>query len=94
MRIGGSVVKPYNNPEQWHQLVSQLGYRAVIAPVDYSASKEEKQAYLKCVQQNDLIIGEVGVWKNIIAKNDEERKVAMEYCKNQLNLAEELGAIC
>lgn len=94
MRIGGAVERLYRNPEEWIQLVKELKYRAVLAPVDYRASKEEKQAYLRCVKEHDLVIGEVGVWKNVIAEDDQERKTAVEYCKNQLALADELSANC
>ncbi|WBY64128.1 MAG: AP-endonuc-2 domain-containing protein [Thermocaproicibacter melissae] len=94
MRIGGAIEKPYSNPEEWYQFVKELGYRAVLAPIDYRASKEEKQAYLKCAKEHDLVIGEVGVWKNVLALDDAERKAAMEYAKNQLALADELGANC
>lgn len=94
MRIGGAIERPYKNPEEWYQLVRELGYRAVLAPVEYGTSKEEKQAYLKCAQEHDLVIGEVGVWKNVISIDSKERKVALEYCKNQLELADELGANC
>jgi sugar phosphate isomerase/epimerase len=94
MRIGGGIEKPYHNPEEWYKLVKELGYRAVLAPIDYKAGKEERQAYLQCAREHDLVIGEVGVWKNVLAINDEERKAAMEYSINQLELAEELGANC
>lgn len=72
MRIGGGIEKQYNNPEEWYQLVKELGYRAVLAPVDYRASTEVKQAYLECVREHDLVIGEVGVWRNPIALDDTE----------------------
>ena len=94
MRIGGAIERAYNSPEEWYQLVKELGYRAVLAPVDYQASKEEKQAYIQCAKENDIVIGEVGVWRNIISIDDKERKAAVEYCKNQLALAEELSANC
>jgi len=94
MRIGGAVEVPYQSPEEWLKFVKELGYRAVLAPVDYRASKEDKAAYLQCAKKNDLVIGEVGVWKNIISINDAERKSALEYAKNQLALADELGANC
>ncbi|MBP7174895.1 MAG: sugar phosphate isomerase/epimerase [Thermoclostridium sp.] len=94
MRIGGAIEKPYKNPEEWYQLIRELGYRAVLAPIDYRASREEKQAYLKCARDNNMVIGEVGAWKNPVSINEEERKPAMEYCKNQLELAEELSANC
>ncbi len=94
MRIGGGIEKQYNNPEEWYQLVKELGYRAVLAPVDHRASTEVKQAYLECVREHDLVIGEVGVWRNSIALDDTERKTALDYCKNQLAFADELGANC
>jgi len=94
MRIGGGIEKPYSNPEEWYKLVSELGYRAVLAPIDYRASREEKQAYLKCARDHDLIIGEGGAWVNAIATDENERKAAMTYIKNQLSLADELGANC
>ncbi len=94
MRIGGGIEKPYKNPEEWYPFIKELGYRAVLAPIDYLAHEDEKQAYLKCVREHDLVIGEVGVWRNIIALDDKERKIAVEYCTNQLALADELNANC
>lgn len=94
MRIGGAIERPYANPEEWFGWVKELGYRAVLAPVDFQASTAEKAAYLQCVKQHDLVIGEVGVWKNTIAISDTERKDALSYAKNQLALADELDANC
>lgn len=94
MRIGGAIERPYSNPDEWHKLVKELGYRAVLSPVDYTASKEEKKAYIEFAKKHDIVFGEVGVWKNTIAINDQERKEAIEYCTNQLHLADELEANC
>lgn len=94
MRLGGAIEKPYKNPEEWVQLVKQLGYSVVLAPVDCSADAVTRQAYVKAAKENNLVIGEVGVWKNCLSKNDIERKTAMEYAKAQLQLADDLGANC
>lgn len=94
MRIGGGIERDYQNPTEWYQWVKELGYRAVLAPIDYQASSADKQAYLQCVKEHDLVIGEVGAWRNVLAIEEEERKNALEYCKNQLALADELGANC
>jgi hypothetical protein len=37
MRIGGSIERPYADPGEWADLVAELGYRAVLAPVDHRA---------------------------------------------------------
>lgn len=94
MRLGGGIEKPYKNPDEWIKLVKELGYSCVLSPVDCSAGKEERNAYSKCVKDNDLVIGEVGVWRNVLASDEAERKEAIEYSINQLALAEELGASC
>lgn len=60
MRIGGGIEQDYRNPTEWYQWVKELGYRAVLAPIDYKASSADKQAYLQCVREHDLVIGEVG----------------------------------
>ena len=94
MRIGGAIEKPYNNPEEWYKLVKELGYRAVLAPIDYKASSDEKKEYLKCCREHNLVIGEVGIWKNTLSIDEKERREAIDYCKNQLALADELEACC
>lgn len=94
MRIGGEILKPYNGPDEWYELVKELGYRAVLAPVGHNAAKEEKEAYLECVKKHDLVIGEVGVWRNVIAVDEKERKEAMEFAKQKLAFADEIGAKC
>jgi len=94
MRLGGGIEKPYSNPDEWIKLVKELGYTCVLAPIDSSASKQEIDDYMRCIQENNLVLGEVGAWKNPISLNDKERKEALEYCKKQLSLAEEMNANC
>lgn len=94
MRIGGSVMKPYNSPKEWLGHVRELGYGAVIFPVDSSADHATRQDYLRCAQDNDLVIGEVGVWRNCMSRNPEEKEKHIQYAIRQLELAEEVGARC
>jgi sugar phosphate isomerase/epimerase len=94
MRIGGGIVKPYTNPDEWISLVKDLGYSTVLVPVEYNASKEEKREYLNYIKKYNLVLGEVGIWRNPLSPNEMERKATMEYSKKQLALAEEMGANC
>lgn len=94
MRIGGEVKKNYSNPEEWIKRVKELNYSTVLAPVGYNDSHEEKMAYLDCARSNNVTIGEVGVWRNPISLDKEEAKRNIEFCKERLALAEELGAAC
>ena len=94
MRLGGSVMKPYNSPAEWLAQVSELGYRAVIFPVDCTAPAEVRREYLQCIKDNDLLIGEVGVWRNCMSLDPAEREKHIAYAIGQLELAEEVGANC
>lgn len=94
MRIGGEIKKAYHNPDDWLMHVKELNYSAVHAPIGHDASCEEKKAYIDLARENNLIIGEVGIWRNPICPNEREAKENIEYCKRQLALADELRANC
>lgn len=94
MRIGGGIEKPFSNPDEWIALVKDLKYSAVLIPISYKAPHEEKRVYLEYIKKYNLVLAEVGAWRNPLSTNAVERKDAMDYCKNQLALAEEMGANC
>lgn len=94
MRLGGSVMLPYHSPKEWLAHVKELQYSAVIFPIHWSASKAVRQDYLSCIRDNDLVIGEVGIWKNLFAPDENQRKAALEDSFRCLELAEEVGANC
>ncbi len=94
MRIGGSVMKPYSSPAEWLQQVKELGYSCVCFPVHSNASAQVRREYLQCCRDNDLLIGEVGVWKNLFSADKAEAEAAFTYSLRQLELAEEVGARC
>lgn len=94
MRFGGSILKPYHSPKEWLALVKELKYSAVTFPVHWSAPASVRREYLQCIRDSDLLIGEVGVWKNLFAPDAEEREAAFEESLRCLELAEEVGANC
>ena len=94
MRIGGSVMKPYSTPEEWLAVQRELTASCVIFPVDADAPVEVQDAYLKCIRDNGLIIGEVGVWRNVLDADPEKKEANIQYAIRQLALAERIGANC
>ena len=94
MRIGGGIEKAYQNPEEWVKLAKDLRYSAVLCPIDSASDPATRKAYLKAAKEADLLIGEVGVWRNCLSKDDKTRKDAMDYAKAQLALADEMRANC
>ena len=94
MRLGGSVMKPYSSPKEWLAHVKELGYSAVIFPVDSSAPGHVIREYADVCRDNDLLIGEVGAWRNVMARDEKERAANLDYNIRQLELAETVGANC
>ena len=94
MRIGGSVLNKFNNPEEWLKEVTRLNYSCVIFPLDSTASTKDIDDYLAIIKANDLVIGEVGIWRNLMSADEEEQKKVLDYSIRQLELAEYVGANC
>lgn len=94
MRLGGSVMKPYSSPKEWLAHVKELGYSCVIFPVESTAPAHVVRDYLQCCRDNDLLIGEVGAWRNVLARDEKERAANLDWNIRQLELAETVGANC
>jgi len=94
MRLGGSVMKPYSSPKEWLAHVKELGYSAVVFPVESTAPASVVQEYLRVCRDNDLLIGEVGAWRNVMALDPRERAANLDWNIRQLELAETVGANC
>ena len=94
MRLGGSVMKPYASPKEWLAHVKELGYSVVIFPVDSGAPAAVIREYAQVCRDNDLLIGEVGAWRNVLASDPAERAANLDWNIRQLELAETVGANC
>lgn len=94
MRIGGSVMKPYSSEKEWLSYVKELNYNAVIFPLDSSATHQDVMSYLNCASDHDLMIGEVGVWRNCMSPDKGARENNIDYAIRQLELAETVKAKC
>ena len=94
IRLGGPVFDPYDGPEQWIQLLNNLGYRAAYCPVSPEADEQLIKAYEEAAHQQDIIIAEVGAWSNPISQDQAEADKAIEKCIRGLQLADQIGARC
>ena len=94
MRIGLSAPLEHENAKQWARKLKSLGCGAVVFPLDHTAPETEIADYADAAREEDLVIAEVGIWKNVFAEDSAERERAVAYAKGQLRLADELGALC
>jgi len=94
MRLGAPVFDKYESAEEWALLHEKYGYRAAYSPITNKDDLYKKDEFIKAAEKHDIIIAEVGAWSNPISLDKAERKKAIEYCKNQLFVADEIGAKC
>ena len=94
MKLGGPIFGDTSTPELWVAAVQRHGYGAANCPVDAQASDDTINAYVKAANAAGIVIAEVGAWSNPISPDDATRTKALAHCKEQLALAERIGARC
>ena len=94
MRLGTSSPLKHNSPEEWAENQVRLGCSTVVFPVQSNESEQKIIAYKEAAEKAGLTIAEVGIWRNALAANPDERKANMDYCVNQLRLADFLNSRC
>jgi len=94
LHLGGPVFEKYEDPQGWVAALRKLGYSAAYCPVGAEARDAEVKAYEEAARKAGIIIAETGAWSNPISPKEPERKAAQEKCRQQLALADRIGARC
>lgn len=94
MRLGLSSPLAHKNPQDWAKRLHDMGCSSVNFPVDYTCEESLIQEYAEAARAYDLTIAEVGAWCNPISPYEDVRREALKRCKEQLRLADRIGARC
>jgi len=94
LRLGGPVFEKYQDPDGWIKALKDLGYSAAYCPVDAEEKDDVLRAYAGAAEGAGIIIAEVGAWSNPISPDEKTRSSALTKCREQLALAERIGARC
>ncbi|MCL2158889.1 MAG: sugar phosphate isomerase/epimerase [Oscillospiraceae bacterium] len=94
MRLGAPIFDAYASGEEWALLHQKYGYRAAYSPINSKDDLHKKDEFIKAAKKHDITIAEVGAWSNPMSPDAAERKKNIEHCKNQLFVADEMGASC
>ncbi len=94
MRLGTSSPLKHNSPDVWAQNQIKLGCSTVVFPLNCNDDEKKIIAYKEAADKAGITIAEVGIWRNALAADPDERKANMDYCVNQLRLADFLNARC
>jgi sugar phosphate isomerase/epimerase len=93
MRLGGPIFVKSNDPAVLAKAHRDLGYRAAYAPADLSVNDKDRIAGLvREFARQDVVIAEVGAWKNMLDPDPQKRRDNVTYVTEKLALAEVLGA--
>ena len=94
MLLGISSSLEHKSPEEWAAKHRALGLGTVVFPVDYLAGDDAVMAYKRAADAAGLAIAEVGVWRNTLAADLQERAHWIDYAIGQLRMADRIGARC
>lgn len=94
MRLGTSSPLSYGSAEEWAKKQTELGCAAVVFPVQSDESEQRICEYKAAAEKHGLMIAEVGIWRNALAADSDERAKNIDYCVQQLRMADFIGARC
>ena len=90
MRLGGTLC--CNDPSVWEDKLIESRFRAITAPFTCESPRDEIKKYLDICEKRDVLIAEVGVWRNPF--DAAQSQANLDYAMGQLALADELGIPC
>ena len=94
MRLGISSPLKHDSALEWAENQTALGCRAVVFPLSSDDPEEKIEEYVNAAKTHDLLIAEVGIWRNAMSLDPEDREIQRDYCVRQLQLADRIGARC
>ena len=94
MLLGVSSALEHKTPQEWAQKHVSLGLRCVNFPVTCMDGQDKIEEYRKAADSAGLMIAEVGVWRNTLAADPDERRHWIDYAIEQLRMADAIGAAC
>jgi sugar phosphate isomerase/epimerase len=94
VRLGGPVFLKSEDPAELAREHRRLGYSAAYCPAVKSGETERIRAIRDAFAAANVVIAEVGAWKNMLDPDAALRKANLEYVIERLSLADAVGARC
>lgn len=94
VRLGGPVFLKSSDPAELAKEHRRLGYSAAYCPEAKATDQERIRAIEKAFAAENVVIAEVGAWKNMLDPDDAKRRANLEYVIECCQLAEAVGARC
>jgi sugar phosphate isomerase/epimerase len=94
IRLGGPIFLKSDDPDELAREHRRLGYSAAYCPQAKATDRERTSAIEKAFAGQNVVIAEVGAWKNMLDPDAAKRKANLEYVIERCALAEAVGARC
>jgi sugar phosphate isomerase/epimerase len=94
VRLGGPVFLTTDDPVQLAREHRRLGYGAAYCPAAKATDTARVQAIRDAFAAENLVIAEVGAWKNMLDPDTATRRSNLDYVIERMALAEAVGARC
>jgi len=94
IRLGGPVFLKSDDPAELAKEHRRLGYAAAYCPQATAGDRDRIRAIREAFAAENVVISEVGAWKNILDPDPAKRAENLHYVIERMHLADEVGARC
>lgn len=94
IRLGGPIFLKSDDPREQAREHRRLGYSAAYCPPAKSNDAARINAIREAFAAENVVIAEVGAWKNMLDPDSARRKENIDYVVERMALAEAVGARC
>lgn len=94
IRLGGPIFLKTTDPALLAREHRRLGYSAAYCPPATPGDSTHLRAIREAFARENVVIAEVGAWRNMLDPDPVKRKENLAYVTERLALADEAGARC
>ena len=94
IRLGGPIFLKSDDPKEQAKEHRRLGYSAAYCPSVELADTDRIRAIRDAFAAENVVISEVGAWKNMLDPDAAKRSENQKYVSERMALAEAVGARC
>ena len=94
IRLGGPIFLKSDDPAELAREHRRLGYSAAYCPMAEVKQGDRIRAIRDAFAKENVVIAEVGAWKNMLDPDASVRKANLDYVTERLALADAVGARC
>jgi sugar phosphate isomerase/epimerase len=94
IRLGGPIFLKSDDPGALAREHRRLGYSAAYCPSAKPGDSDRIRAIRDAFKKENVVIAEVGAWRNMLDPDAAKRKANLEYVTERLALADAVGSRC